>query len=110
MKKSSFITELEERNILNNISSDREITVNDKIYIGFDSTAPSLHLGNLVTLQILNIASRYNIEAYAVVGGATAFIGDPSGKTSERPLLSKEKISYNTVKIINQLNLAMIGF
>lgn len=66
-----------------------------KVYIGFDPTAPSLHLGNLVGVMALAWFQKFGHTPYAVVGGATGRIGDPSGKSSERPILSEEVLEKN---------------
>jgi tyrosyl-tRNA synthetase len=66
-----------------------------KFYIGFDPTSDSLHLGNLVGIIVLEWFKRFKHLPFALIGGATARIGDPSGKSIERPLLSDDEISYN---------------
>ncbi len=65
------------------------------IYCGFDPTSDSLHLGNLVAIIGLAWFQRFGHTPVAVVGGATGLIGDPSGKSHERPLLSKEQLQVN---------------
>ena len=64
-------------------------------YAGFDPTADSLHLGNFVPIIGLMYAQRHGIRPIAIVGGATGLIGDPSGKTSERQLATKETVAKN---------------
>jgi len=66
-----------------------------KAYIGFDPTAPTLHLGNLVGIVALAWFQKFGHTPYAVIGGATGRIGDPSGKSSERPLLTDEVLLHN---------------
>ncbi len=66
-----------------------------KVYIGFDPTADSLHLGNLVGIMALAWFQRFGHTPFAILGGATGRIGDPSGKSAERPLLSDETLEYN---------------
>jgi tyrosyl-tRNA synthetase len=73
------------------------------IYIGFDPTADSLHLGNLVPVMALAHAQRHGHRPLALAGGGTGLIGDPSGKTSERALLSKADAERNTAAIGAQL-------
>src|SRR5436189_3344849 len=73
------------------------------LYCGFDPTADSLHVGNLVPLLALR---RFQLAGYhpiAVAGGATGSIGDPSGKTAERQLLSRETIAANIASQKEQL-------
>jgi tyrosyl-tRNA synthetase len=62
------------------------------LYCGFDLTAPSLQLGNLLPLMLLRHFQRHGHKPIVLMGGGTGLIGDPSGKRSERPLLSKEQI------------------
>jgi tyrosyl-tRNA synthetase len=64
-------------------------------YVGFDPTADSLHLGNFLGILALMYAQKHGIRPIAVVGGATGLIGDPSGKTSERQLLTPETVAKN---------------
>jgi len=73
------------------------------IYIGFDPTAASLHLGSLVPIMGLVHAQRAGHTPIALVGGGTGLIGDPSGKTAERQLLTKEKAAENAEGIRGQL-------
>jgi tyrosyl-tRNA synthetase len=72
-------------------------------YCGFDPTAPSLHVGNLVPAMGLLRVVEAGHRAIALVGGGTALIGDPSGKSAERPLLSPDDVAANGVHIANQL-------
>lgn len=64
-------------------------------YLGFDPSADSLHLGNFVGIMVLAWMQRYGHTPVVILGGATGRIGDPSGKSVERPLLTKENISAN---------------
>jgi len=72
-------------------------------YIGFDPTASSLHVGNLVVMMALAQMQRCGHAPIAVVGGGTGLIGDPSGKTAERQLLTAEKVEENVAGIRAQL-------
>src|SRR5499427_8941584 len=72
-------------------------------YIGFDPTASSLHVGNLLTLMGLARLQRCGGSPIAIVGGGTGMIGDPSGKSQERTLLSIEEIEANVAGIRRQL-------
>ena len=74
-------------------------------YIGFDPTAASLHVGSLLPIMGLVRLQQYGHTPIALVGGGTGMIGDPSGKTVERQLLSKEQIEYNLEGIKAQLGL-----
>jgi tyrosyl-tRNA synthetase len=73
-------------------------------YIGFDPTASSLHVGNLMTLMALARLQRFGHVPIAIVGGGTGMIGDPSGKSQERTLLSREQIDENVASIKQQLS------
>lgn len=89
---------LEERGLLEAVSSDelKKLVENPlKIYIGFDPTADSLHLGHLVGIIVLSWFQRCGHTAFALVGGATGMIGDPSGKSIERPLLDADSLQDN---------------
>jgi tyrosyl-tRNA synthetase len=72
-------------------------------YIGFDPTASSLHVGNLLTLIGLARLQRCGHSPIAIVGGGTGMIGDPSGKSLERVLLSAEQIEANVAGVKQQL-------
>ena len=72
-------------------------------YIGFDPTADSLHVGNLVPITLLMRLQRAGHKPYALVGGATGMIGDPSGKSQERNLLDMDSIQHNCDCIRKQL-------
>lgn len=72
-------------------------------YIGFDPTAPSLHIGNLATIMLLVHLQRAGHRPLALVGGATGMIGDPSGKSAERNLLDEEALRRNQAGIQAQL-------
>ena len=64
-------------------------------YVGFDPTADSLHIGNMVPIILLVHLQRAGHKPYALVGGATGMVGDPSGKKSERTLLDLETLNHN---------------
>lgn len=72
-------------------------------YIGFDPTADSLHIGSLVPILLLVHLQKNGHKPIALIGGATGMIGDPSGKSEERNLLSKEQLDINVAGIKKQL-------
>lgn len=74
-----------------------------KGYIGFDPTADSLHVGHLVQIMTLVHFQRCGHIPIALVGGATGMVGDPSGKSEERNLLTREQLEYNLAGIKKQL-------
>src|SRR5436853_7676965 len=73
------------------------------LYCGFDPTADSLHVGNLVPLLALRRFQLLGHHPIALAGGATGSIGDPSGKTQERQLLTKEILDHNIAHVKEQL-------
>ncbi|HSX37938.1 MAG TPA: tyrosine--tRNA ligase [Chlamydiales bacterium] len=70
-----------------------------KLYVGFDPTADSLHLGNLIGIMALAWFQRFGHTPYAVIGGATGRIGDPSGKSMERPFLDEKELARNVFSL-----------
>jgi len=81
----------------------RRLTTPTTLYCGFDPTAESLHVGNLVPLLALRRFQLLGHHPIALAGGATGSIGDPSGKTTERQLLTKEVLDNNIAKVRVQL-------
>jgi len=73
-------------------------------YIGFDPTASSLHVGSLLTVMGLARLQRFGHSPIAIVGGGTGMIGDPSGKSQERTLLTREQIDQNVAGMRSQLS------
>jgi tyrosyl-tRNA synthetase len=82
---------------------EKKISSPITLYCGFDPTADSLHVGNLVPLLALRRFQLLGHNPIAVAGGATGSIGDPSGKTQERPLLTKEVLNHNIASVKVQL-------
>lgn len=90
---------LQERGLIDAIGGDNVHEVLNKpskVYVGFDPTADSLHLGNFVGMMVLSWFQRFGHTPVIVLGGATGKIGDPSGKSTERPLLDEETLRRNT--------------
>ena len=105
--KSTFLEELRWRGFLEAATSDdmdEYLCERRTMYVGFDPTADSLHLGNLIPVMALAHAQRNGHRPLVLIGGGTGLIGDPSGKTSERTLLTKEKADYNAAQIRIQLS------
>jgi tyrosyl-tRNA synthetase len=84
----------------------REILANEKLtaYIGFDPSAASLHVGSLLPVMGLARLQRFGHTPIAIAGGGTGLIGDPSGKTKERQLLTREQVEENLAGIKEQLS------
>lgn len=77
------------------VGTGRPSTPPPRVYAGFDPTAPSLHVGHLVGLRVLRHFQEHGVEVVAVVGGVTAQIGDPSGRTTDRQVLDPDYVSAN---------------
>ena len=102
----NFIDELRWRGMIHDITPGTEAQLNKEMtagYIGFDPTAASLHIGNLATIMLLVHFQRAGHKPFALVGGATGMIGDPSGKSAERDFLSEETLRKNQEGIQAQL-------
>lgn len=102
----NFIEELRWRGMLNDMMPGTEEQLQKEMtagYIGFDPTAASLHIGNLATVMLLVHFQRAGHKPFALVGGATGMIGDPSGKAAEREFLSEETLRLNQQGIREQL-------
>lgn len=102
----NILTDLKNRGILHSITNETKfakLKTDNKIYIGFDPTANSLHLGNYVQISQLLRFQQYGYQAVAVLGGATGMIGDPSGKSAERNLLTTIEIKENKKALKKQL-------
>ncbi len=102
-----FIDDLNYRGLIEQYSSEdsvRELLKSKTtIYCGFDPSASSMHLGNYVMISLLKRFQLAGYRVVAVVGGATGMIGDPSGKSKERNLQTKETLEKNTASIKSQL-------
>jgi tyrosyl-tRNA synthetase len=102
----NFVEELRWRGMLHDIMPGTEEELNKGMvsgYIGFDPTADSLHIGHLTQIMTLIHFQRAGHKPFALVGGATGMVGDPSGKSAERNLLSEETLQHNVTCIENQL-------
>jgi len=102
----NFVEELRWRGMIHDIMPGTEEQFLKEVtaaYVGFDPTADSLHIGNLATIMLLVHLQKSGHKPVALVGGATGMIGDPSGKSAERNLLSEEQIVHNQSCIKKQL-------
>ncbi len=105
--KKNFVEELKWRGMLHDIMPGTEDQLNKEMtagYIGFDPTADSLHVGHLVQVMTLIHFQHAGHKPYALVGGATGMVGDPSGKSEERNLLNEETLQHNVDCIKKQLS------
>ena len=102
--KNSFLSEMASRGFLNQCTDlDRLNEISNKkpiaAYIGFDCTAPSLHVGSLMQIMILRLLQKYGHQPIVLLGGGTTLIGDPSGKDSTRKILKQKDIKKNISSI-----------
>lgn len=108
MSENTLIEELRWRGLLHDVTPGLEKHLNEHIttgYVGFDPTADSLHIGNFVPIMLLTHLQKHGHKPIALVGGATGMVGDPSGKTQERQLLSIDQLEHNIECIKKQLSL-----
>ena len=102
----NLIEELQWRGLIQDIMPGTEEQLNKEMtsgYIGFDPTADSLHIGSLVPIMILSFLQRCGHKPIALIGGATGMVGDPSGKSEERNLLSEDILQHNLSCVKKQL-------
>jgi tyrosyl-tRNA synthetase len=102
----NLIEELRWRGLIQDIMPGTEEQLAKEVtagYVGFDPTADSLHIGSLVPILLLVHLQRAGHKPFALVGGATGMVGDPSGKSAERNLLSEDVLQKNVEGIKNQL-------
>ncbi len=106
---ANVIDVLKQRGFIDQTTHDRELTEyieqgNITCYIGFDPTASSLHIGSLVPIMSLAHMQRHGHRPIALIGGGTGLIGDPSGKTEMRKMLTRENIEENALGLKKQLS------
>jgi tyrosyl-tRNA synthetase len=95
MKSRGYLNQCTDLENLEKISKDKSI----KAYIGFDCTAPSLHVGSLLQIMLLRLLQRHGHQPIVLLGGGTTLIGDPSGKDSTRKILKQKDIKNNIERI-----------
>jgi tyrosyl-tRNA synthetase len=104
---TNFVEELRWRGMLQDIMPGTDEKLNEGMtsgYIGFDPTADSLHVGHLTQIMTLIHFQRAGHKPYALVGGATGMVGDPSGKSDERNLQTEEMVEHNLAGMKKQLS------
>jgi len=102
--KNNFINEFKQRGFFYQCTDQDKLInlINNKpvkAYIGFDCTAPSLHVGSLLQIMCLRLLQRYGHQPIVLLGGGTTLIGDPSGKDTTRKILNEKTINENIKKI-----------
>jgi len=105
--KMNFVEEITWRGMLHDVMPGTEEHLMEEMrsaYVGFDPTADSLHIGNLVPIMLLAHYQRCGHKPVALVGGATGMIGDPSGKSNERNLLDEATLRHNQECVRQQLS------
>ncbi len=100
LKERGFVEQTTHEDELRDYLESEEVTC----YIGFDPTASSLHVGSLVPIMSLAHMQRHGHRPIALIGGGTGLVGDPSGKTEMRQLLTPEMVESNALGIKNQLS------
>ena len=104
---TNFIAELKWRGMLHDVMPENEEHLLSKMraaYMGIDPTADSLHIGHLVGVMLLKHFQIAGHKPYALIGGATGMIGDPSGKSNERNLLDEATLRHNQAALKEQLS------
>jgi len=102
--KNKFINEIYTRGFFHQCTNKDELTdllskKSIKAYIGFDCTAPSLHVGSLLQIMCLRLLQKYGHQPIVLLGGGTTLIGDPSGKDATRKILDEKTINSNIEQI-----------
>lgn len=100
-----FVAELTWRGMIHDMmpGTEKQLQEMTSAYIGFDPTADSLHIGNMVQIMTLMHFQRCGHKPFALVGGATGMVGDPSGKSAERNLLDEQTLDHNLKSVKAQL-------
>jgi tyrosyl-tRNA synthetase len=100
-----FFHQCTDKDKLTNLTTKRSI----KAYIGFDCTAPSLHVGSLLQIMCLRLLQKYGHQPIVLLGGGTTLIGDPSGKDATRKILNEKTID-NNIKNIKKIFEKLLNF
>ena len=104
----NMIETLKSRNIIDNLSSEKLSSILEEkkitFYVGFDPTAESIHVGQLVVINLIKTLQAAGHTPIILLGGASGQIGDPGGKDKERVLLDKEKIADNLKGLSQQFD------
>ncbi len=99
--------ELKQRDLVHQVTApvvfEEMVSGSMSAYVGFDPTADSLHVGHLLPILTMRRLQRYGVRPIIVAGGGTGMVGDPSGRSTERNLLSPDELAYNLSAIESQL-------
>jgi len=106
---SSVFETLKERGFIAQITHEekvKELLENEKVtfYIGFDPTADSLHVGHFLQMMVMSHMQKAGHRPIAIIGGGTVMVGDPTGKTEMRKMLTRKEIEHNANKFKEQLS------
>ena len=104
----NLIAELSWRGLIQDIIPGTEEQLckeSTSAYVGFDPTADSLHIGSMIPIILLKHFQNFGHKPYALVGGATGMVGDPTGKSEERKLIDTDTLNKNVEGIRNQLSI-----
>ena len=111
--KNNFLTDIIKRGFFHQCTDEKQLenllqTSSLKAYIGFDCTAPSLHVGSLLQIMCLRLLQKHGHQPIVLLGGGTTLIGDPSGKDATRKILDKKSINKN-IQSIKSIFLQMLS-
>ena len=99
LKERGYLKQFTDEEAIKKLLGEEKVT----FYIGFDPTADSLHVGHFIAMMFMAHMQKYGHRPIALVGGGTAMIGDPSGRTDMRKMMTKETIAHNVACIKKQM-------
>jgi len=100
LKEGGYIAQLTHEEEIKNLLENSKVT----FYIGFDPTADSLHVGHFLQLMVMSHMQKAGHRPIAIIGGGTAMVGDPSGRTDMRKMMTPEEINYNAERFKVQMS------
>ena len=99
LKERGYLKQFTDEENIEKLLSEEKVT----FYIGFDPTADSLHVGHFIAMMFMSHMQKFGHRPIALIGGGTAMIGDPSGRTDMRKMMTKETIAHNVASIKKQM-------
>ena len=99
LKERGYLKQFTDEEAIKKLLGEEKVT----FYIGFDPTADSLHVGHFIAMMFMAHMQKFGHRPIALVGGGTAMIGDPSGRTDMRKMITKETIAHNVAFIKKQM-------